>query len=190
MSKVLRWVVASVILGRISNEFYHKKTDFCFGLSSCTTLESTLEFFTTREDNIGEEELFASEALAFMILYLQQLLGRSCVDLPSVIFALCLLLISDGSSKLGMHTFPPSAVSLFVVAIWWSILSVLCVHQCRMLDYFYSFTTEMLLTAWYTCFEQEITTFDFAWLYITAEFLHFHFLAIKLVFAFVEYYIK
>ncbi|XP_042413782.1 uncharacterized protein LOC122002620 isoform X1 [Zingiber officinale] len=101
ISKLLRWVVASVILGTISNEFYNKKTDFCFGLSSCTTLESALEFFTTREGNIGEEELFASEALAFTILYLQQLLGRSCMDLPSVIFSLCLLLISEGSSKTG-----------------------------------------------------------------------------------------
>ncbi|XP_074574903.1 uncharacterized protein LOC141831446 isoform X1 [Curcuma longa] len=102
ISKLLRWVVASVILGAISSAFYNKKTDFCFGLSSPTTLESALEFFTPREGNIGEEEeLFANEALAFTILYLQQLLGRSCADLPSVIFSLCLLLISDGSSKTG-----------------------------------------------------------------------------------------
>ncbi|CAL9750206.1 unnamed protein product [Musa acuminata subsp. burmannicoides] len=99
-SKLMRWVTASVILGSISNKTLNIKTEFSLKSSSFETLHSLLEFIVKEKGSFREENFSADEAIAAMLLYLQQIM-RSSINLPSVIFALCLLLLSDGSSTTG-----------------------------------------------------------------------------------------
>ncbi|WOL03409.1 hypothetical protein Cni_G12129 [Canna indica] len=96
ISKLLRWLTASVILGSISKRSFNIKTEFSLRKSTFETLQSLLDFITKEESNSGEENFNCNEALAVLILYLQQVLGKSSADLRSVIFALCLLLLPDG----------------------------------------------------------------------------------------------
>ncbi|KAF6168052.1 hypothetical protein GIB67_011437 [Kingdonia uniflora] len=96
VSKLLRWVSASVILGQIST----------LERSSIKNLQSLLEQ-TRKERNKGKDNDCSGghfrndHVLATTILYLQQLLGLDCRFLPSVISALCLLLLYDASNNPG-----------------------------------------------------------------------------------------
>ncbi|KAG1370125.1 putative Nucleolar pre-ribosomal-associated protein 1 [Cocos nucifera] len=93
ISKLLRWATASVILGSISNRTSDMKTHVSLG-SSCKTLQCLLEDVIKEGEN-KQNNSGANEALAIVILYLQQLLRRNSSGLSSVILALCLLLLPN-----------------------------------------------------------------------------------------------
>ncbi|CAI9754551.1 unnamed protein product [Fraxinus pennsylvanica] len=101
VSKLLRWLTASVILGKISYKLRKFNTDNFLEGSNINNLQSLLE---CHEKGIGENEVDHScrDILAASIFYLQQLLGRNHRLLPSVVSALCLLLLS-GSSSIDME---------------------------------------------------------------------------------------
>ncbi|XP_038973323.1 uncharacterized protein LOC103720976 isoform X2 [Phoenix dactylifera] len=96
ISKLLRWATASLILGSISNKASAMKTHVSLG-SSCKTLQCLLEDVIKEGEN-EQNNSHANEALAIVILYLQQLLGRNSSGLSSVILALCLLLFPNASN--------------------------------------------------------------------------------------------
>jgi nucleolar pre-ribosomal-associated protein 1 len=91
LSKILRWLVASVILGRISRISPEK--------SNCP---GTLQSFLNRTYESVEmvDSHVANERLAIIIIYLQDRVKRNSDTLPSVVTALCLLLL-DRCSKQG-----------------------------------------------------------------------------------------
>lgn len=102
ISKLLRWLIASVILGKISWKSHgldtnHKKK------SNLETLQSLLEYIQDahRQENGGGG---CEAILATQIFYLQQLLGVNCTVLPSVVSALCLLLLPDASKIAGLNS--------------------------------------------------------------------------------------
>ncbi|KAM7486761.1 hypothetical protein LguiA_002770 [Lonicera macranthoides] len=94
ISKLLRWLTASVILGRKSN---YLVSNFPKERNSAQTLQSLLENTKkrSRENHCGvvsSEEIYSGA-----IFYLQQLLGMNCTVLPSSVSALCLLLSTPPS---------------------------------------------------------------------------------------------
>ncbi|KAL5730801.1 diphosphoinositol-polyphosphate diphosphatase [Ranunculus cassubicifolius] len=106
MTKLLRWVTASIILGTISDRSRETKP-----LSSLQTLGLFLE--NTKSVNDRETldvECCDNDALAGIVLYLQQLLGMNCKVLPSVVCALCLLLLPHGSSNTGVLALDDSQI--------------------------------------------------------------------------------
>ncbi|XP_042478161.1 uncharacterized protein LOC122059441 isoform X2 [Macadamia integrifolia] len=98
ISKLLRWITASVILGRVSTNSYLAKT-ISSQISNIETLQSLLDHIKKGNGESRASSYDNDKALAAMILYLQQLLGSKCSVLPSVISALCLLLLSDASTS-------------------------------------------------------------------------------------------
>ncbi|KAJ9540122.1 hypothetical protein OSB04_026628 [Centaurea solstitialis] len=93
LSKLLRWLTASVILGRLSWQSRDVESKCNVDNSFPETLQSFLEAeWSTNRVGSGSEEL-----LAAIIYYLQQILGRKCEVLPSVVSSLCLLLFPDSS---------------------------------------------------------------------------------------------
>ncbi|CAM0945583.1 unnamed protein product [Alopecurus aequalis] len=84
LSKILRWLVASVILGRISR--ISPENSNCPG-----TLQSFL--YRTYERLEMEDSHGANVRLAAIIFYLQDRVKRNSDTLPSVVTALCLLLL-------------------------------------------------------------------------------------------------
>uniref|UniRef100_A0ACD5ZGX9 Uncharacterized protein n=1 Tax=Avena sativa TaxID=4498 RepID=A0ACD5ZGX9_AVESA len=85
LSKILRWLVASVILGRISRISPEKSN--CPG-----TLQSFLNCTHERVEMV-DSQAAANERLAAIILYLQDRVKGNNDTLPSVVTALCLLLL-------------------------------------------------------------------------------------------------
>ncbi|XP_071738783.1 uncharacterized protein [Rutidosis leptorrhynchoides] len=81
LSKLLRWLTASVILAKV-------------GDSESNSVSETLQSFLGAEWSIhmasGSEEV-----LGATIYYLQQILGKKCQVLTSVVTSLCLLLLPD-----------------------------------------------------------------------------------------------
>lgn len=101
-SKLLRWVSASVILGCFTNKCSKMNKFFSISRSEVETLQPILEEISNECEG-GEEYSSSDEALAVILLYLQQILGRSCSFLPSVILALCLLLLGHSTSTSGTY---------------------------------------------------------------------------------------
>lgn len=100
LSKLLRWLTASVILGMLS----WKSTDLDINIlerSNSKTLLSLLEHVKKGSGENGRNAFHCEEILAASIFYLQQLLGLNSRVLPSVVSALCLLLLSDASNSAG-----------------------------------------------------------------------------------------
>ncbi|KAL3736326.1 hypothetical protein ACJRO7_025308 [Eucalyptus globulus] len=90
-SKLLRWLVASVIHGKLSDRSTY--TDARYSeRSDPKMLNSLLQFVKETSRGRHGNTSGAGKALAAAILYLQQLLGMDCRVLPSVVSALCLLL--------------------------------------------------------------------------------------------------
>lgn len=91
MSKLLRWITASVILGRLSQRSC--MDNLIPTGSSLKTLQELLEYIKgihgrgSNKSYTGCEEFIVDS-----ILYLQQHLGITCRVLPSVTSALCVLL--------------------------------------------------------------------------------------------------
>ncbi|KAL3830073.1 hypothetical protein ACJIZ3_018875 [Penstemon smallii] len=94
VSKLLRWLTASVIRGKLSCKISKLKPGSFSERPSLHTLQSLLEF---HEEGFGEYAGY--DILAVPIIYLLQLLGFSHGFLPSVVSALCLLLLSSSSES-------------------------------------------------------------------------------------------
>ncbi|XP_057980376.1 uncharacterized protein LOC131166095 isoform X2 [Malania oleifera] len=102
IEKLLRWLIASVILGRVSCKSNDSDLICSVERSNLESLQSLLDYIEkgcggNRRSCFGCEEI-----LAPAIFYLQQLLGMKCRVLPSVVAALCLLLLSGASCFSGM----------------------------------------------------------------------------------------
>jgi len=102
MPSLLRWLVASVILWRVSCS---QDPDYSFGPREANR-ETLLSLMEKSENRGRGTELMSGskEVLAVTIYHLQQLLGVKCRVLPSVVAALSILLLSDGSYSAGMVT--------------------------------------------------------------------------------------
>lgn len=98
LSKLLRLLVASVILGRISSISHGKSGDLARSTSNLGTLHSFLNDAYERVETV--ESCSANDTLPVIILYLQDHVQKNSDSLPSVVMALCLLLL-DRSSKQG-----------------------------------------------------------------------------------------
>ncbi|KAL6954143.1 diphosphoinositol-polyphosphate diphosphatase [Sarracenia purpurea var. burkii] len=101
ISKLLRWLIASVILGRVSWRSIDFNSNFVPKTPDLETLQSLLE---CNVEGRGENRTSfgCEEILADSIFYLQQLLVMDCVLFRSVVSALCLLLFSDSSHLAGL----------------------------------------------------------------------------------------
>lgn len=98
VSKLLRWLTASVILGKISCKLNKLNNDSFLERPSLHTLQSWLR---CHEKGFGENAGYGCEdVLAASIFYLLQMLDFSHRLLPSAVSALCLLLLSDSSGLL------------------------------------------------------------------------------------------
>lgn len=99
-SKLLRWLVASVILGKLSRKIDDPGSKL--SKRSYKTLQSLLEDFEKGCEGINTSRFDCEEILASAIFYLQQLLGVNCRVIPSVISALSILLC-DVLKRAGMQ---------------------------------------------------------------------------------------
>ncbi|KAF7831373.1 Nucleolar pre-ribosomal-associated protein 1 [Senna tora] len=100
VSKVLRWLTASVIIGKL----YHKSNDMDprFAESqNFKSLDSLLEHVENMSGQRNEITTGCEELLASTIFYLQLLPGINYEVLPSVVSALCLLLFDASNSAVG-----------------------------------------------------------------------------------------
>lgn len=119
VSTLLRWLVASVILSRVSCS--DDNSDRRFVLNR----ETLLSFMRCSKNKCGQNKLSRSsrelshsarEILAAVIFHLQQLLGMKCRVLPSVVAALSMLLLSDGPHTAGSAT--TTSCESSVPSIW------------------------------------------------------------------------
>lgn len=100
ISKLLRWLVASVILGKLS-----RKLDVNAELSEKSSFKTLQSLLENVEKGCGESNRLGfdcEEVLALSIFYLQQLLGMNFTVLPSVVSSLSLLLLCKKSKFSGM----------------------------------------------------------------------------------------
>ncbi|XP_050217080.1 uncharacterized protein LOC126667967 [Mercurialis annua] len=91
ISKLLRWLVASVIVGKLSwklNDVDAKISE----KSSPETLHSFLDYVEERCEGSKNYEFDCEEILAATIFYLQQMVGLTCTVPSSIVSALCILL--------------------------------------------------------------------------------------------------
>lgn len=100
ISKLLRWLTASVILGKLSWKFDDPSSKL--SKRSNETLQSLLEDFERGREGLKKVKFDCEEILAASIFYLQQLLGVRCRVLSSVVSALSLLLC-DPAECSGMQ---------------------------------------------------------------------------------------
>ncbi|KAJ7014998.1 hypothetical protein NC653_004328 [Populus alba x Populus x berolinensis] len=97
ISKLLRWLVASVILGKLS-----RKLDVHAELSEKSSFKTLQSLLENVEKGCGESNSLGfdcEEVLALSIFYLQQLLGMNFTVLPSVVSSLSLLLLCKKSKS-------------------------------------------------------------------------------------------
>ncbi|KAJ8763357.1 hypothetical protein K2173_002240 [Erythroxylum novogranatense] len=94
-SKLLRWLVASVILGMLSSNVGSVNVKISKG-SNSRHLDFLLENLEVGRES-SESRSHGEGILACTILYIQQLLGMDHPVVPSAVSALCLLLFSDAS---------------------------------------------------------------------------------------------
>ncbi|XP_048131271.1 uncharacterized protein LOC115756006 isoform X2 [Rhodamnia argentea] len=90
-SKLLRWLVASVIHGKLSDRSTYTDAKYP-QRPDPKVINSLLQFVKETSRGRSRNTSGTGKALAAVILYLQQLLGMDCRVLPSVVSALCLLL--------------------------------------------------------------------------------------------------
>ncbi|CAN6250215.1 unnamed protein product [Urochloa humidicola] len=101
LSKLLRLLVASVILGRISRISHGKSGDLARSTSSLGTLHSFLNDAYERVETV--ESCSANDTLAVIILYLQDHVPKNSDSLPSVVMALCSLLLDRSSKQVNKY---------------------------------------------------------------------------------------
>ncbi|OAY67542.1 Nucleolar pre-ribosomal-associated protein 1 [Ananas comosus] len=97
ISKILRWLTASLILGSISTVAHQTSTNYVLCRPNPENLQSLLECLIGERDEIAED-CGANETLAFIIMYLQQLprVNNDALN-RSVTLALCILLLNTSN---------------------------------------------------------------------------------------------
>lgn len=102
-SKLLRWLIASAILGKISQQSRFYNLGSSPERSSLHALQSWLGCL----EDVDEEYVryTCEDVLAASIIYLLQLLNFSHQLLPSTVSALCLLLLSESTAGLKLNNF-------------------------------------------------------------------------------------
>ncbi|KAE8719932.1 DEAD-box ATP-dependent RNA helicase 32 [Hibiscus syriacus] len=113
-SKLLRWLTASIIHGKLSWNSNSSTSKVC-ARSNLRTLQSLMEYVAKEDKEGNKRSRDLEEMLAAQMIYLQQSLGINCSVLPSVVSALSLLLLSDDSKSTGsdfMHSFRTSTMTL------------------------------------------------------------------------------
>jgi len=100
VSTLLRWLTASVIIGKLPKNSYYRDSVFAetHNFESLNSLLVYVENTSGQRNDIG---IGAEELLASTIFYLQLRLGLNHEVLPSVVCALCLL-IFGASNFAGM----------------------------------------------------------------------------------------
>ncbi|PWA96465.1 hypothetical protein CTI12_AA038640 [Artemisia annua] len=93
LSKLLRWLTASVILARPTRQLGVEESKHNLE----NTLPGTLQSFLETEWSASRMASGSEEVLAATIYYLQQIIGRKCEVITSVVTSLCLLLFPDSS---------------------------------------------------------------------------------------------
>lgn len=111
VSKLLRWLTASVILGKISSKSSKLNNG---SISEIPTLDSLQSWLRCPEKKIGENTGNGEDILSVSIFYLIQLLDFGDRLLPSAVSAICLLLLS-GSSGLFLHLLTSFYLYTFVI---------------------------------------------------------------------------
>ncbi|OQU82370.1 hypothetical protein SORBI_3006G221600 [Sorghum bicolor] len=101
LSKILRLLAASVILGKISSISHGKSVDLTRNTSSLESLRSFLGDACERVETATS--CSANDTLAVIILYLQDHVAKNSDSLPSVVTALCLLLLDRSSKQVNKH---------------------------------------------------------------------------------------
>ncbi|KAL6651997.1 hypothetical protein ACP70R_010922 [Stipagrostis hirtigluma subsp. patula] len=101
LSKILRWLVASVILGRISSISHENSGDLARSTNSLETLRLFLNDAYERVETI--DSCSANDTLAIIIIYLQNHVQKNSDSLPSVVMALCLLLLDRSSKQVNRY---------------------------------------------------------------------------------------
>ncbi|XP_010545221.1 PREDICTED: uncharacterized protein LOC104817664 isoform X2 [Tarenaya hassleriana] len=101
VSKFLRWLIASVILGKLYYNRAHDSDQKLCRKSDIETLQSLLEFVKQRYKN-GSELSNSKHILGVVIMFLQQHLGTNFKILPSVVCALSFMLLNNGLGNEGL----------------------------------------------------------------------------------------
>ncbi|OMP06680.1 hypothetical protein COLO4_07980 [Corchorus olitorius] len=112
--KLLRWLTVSIIHGKLSSYFDDWTAKFS-DRSNLKTLQSLLECVANGDEKGNKSSFDCKELVAGQVFYLQQCLGTNCGALPSVVSALCILLLCDDSKFAGsdfMLDFRSSIVTL------------------------------------------------------------------------------
>ncbi|KAF1894608.1 hypothetical protein Lal_00031428 [Lupinus albus] len=100
VSKLLRWLAASIIIGKL----YQKSNDFDSGFTETQNLDSLHSLLLQVENTSGQRhdsKIGFEKLLASTIFYLQQLLGINHEVLPSVVSALWLLVFGASNFAVG-----------------------------------------------------------------------------------------
>ncbi|XP_039068417.1 uncharacterized protein LOC120214648 [Hibiscus syriacus] len=113
-SKLLRWLTASIIHGKLSRNT-NSSTSKLSAQSNLKTLRSLMEYVAKEDKENNKRSCDLDEMLAAQVFYLQQSLGINCSVLASAVSALSLLLLSDDSKFTGsdfMRSFRTSVMTL------------------------------------------------------------------------------
>ncbi|KAL9254329.1 Nucleolar pre-ribosomal-associated protein 1-like protein [Drosera capensis] len=109
VSKLIRWLSASAILGSISCKRSNGDFSFLSGVQNLDGLLSFLKCFE-KECKGTKKPSGSTKTLAAVIFHLQQLLGVKCKVLRSAVAALSLLLLTPGSSSITSPGSPLSSL--------------------------------------------------------------------------------
>ncbi|KAK9061269.1 hypothetical protein SSX86_018449 [Deinandra increscens subsp. villosa] len=98
--KLLRWLIASVILAMPSQQSVQPKCNLE------NSFPETLQSYLEAEWSVNRVASDSEELLAATIYYLHQIVGRKCQMFTSVVSSLCLLLLPDSSHTAGSDALP------------------------------------------------------------------------------------
>lgn len=101
VSKILRWLTASIIIGRISNLSPRSRESFHENRLQIRTLDSLIRCMIQDGSSGVIEDCEVNETLGAMILYLQQIARSTGSSASSVLLSLTLLL--NSASKPGTN---------------------------------------------------------------------------------------
>ncbi|KAH9322916.1 hypothetical protein KI387_017555, partial [Taxus chinensis] len=118
LDKLLRWLVASVIIGKIYRPVNQGQTTYPVEKPSLENLLSLLNYLNSPTCPFEmEQNPEVDKSLAQLILYLYRLVGVRCRVLSSVVTAVSLLLLSEGTNFIdgtSWHTNLSSLLALFL----------------------------------------------------------------------------
>ena len=115
VSTFLRWLIASVIIGKLHKKSYNWDSEYA-ETHNLESLHSLLVHVKNTSGQRNDIDIGAEEVLASTIFHLQLRLGVNHEVLPSVVCALCLLMF--GASKFA-------GMLIHLIMVYWMQLSTL-----------------------------------------------------------------